>query len=141
MASATKVKTYLAHWFQLGKKLIWRDGTELLPTKIIEGDRYSKEFEECWQKIISINGKGCHLEGNTVTIEELLTSAWSIDDCAVCSMPVPLVKVGIQPLDCVCSDLDNWPNSDLPAPRSPVNNRMQLNNINARLKTKAEKHR
>ncbi|MEY2833558.1 MAG: hypothetical protein RLZZ574_2817, partial [Cyanobacteriota bacterium] len=36
MASATEVKTYLAHWFQLGKKLAWRNGeAELLPQKVI----------------------------------------------------------------------------------------------------------
>ena len=137
MATATEVKTYLAHWFQLGKKLIWGNKeAELLPTKIIEGDRFSTQFEECWQKIMSINGKDCYLEGSTTTIEELLSSAWSINNCAVCSMPVPIVNTGIQPLGCVCSDLDNWPNSDLPAPRSPINNKTQLNKINARLKTK-----
>lgn len=137
MASATEVKTYLAHWFQLGKKLVWRNGeAELLPTKIIEGDRYSAQFEECWQKIMSINGKNCYLEGNAATIEELLSSAWSINNCARCSMPVPIVEIGTQPLDCVCSDLDNWPNSDLPAPRSPINNNARLNKISARLKTK-----
>ena len=70
---------------------------------------------------MSINGKNCYLSGNTVTIEELLTSAWSINNCARCSMPVPIVETGIQPIDCVCSDLDNWPDSDLPTPHSPIN--------------------
>ena len=137
MASATEVKTYLAHWFQLGKKLIWRNGeAELLPTKIIQGDRYSLEFESCWDKIMSVGGRDCYLAGSAATIQEMLSPAWTIDRCARCAMPVPIVATGTQPLECACSDLDNWPNSELPAPRSPIDSQTQLNNIRVRLQAK-----
>jgi hypothetical protein len=137
MASATEVKTYLAHWFQLGKKLIWCNGeAELLPKKIIQGDRFSAEFEECWQKIISVNGQNCYLVGAEATIQELLTPAWTIDQCARCAMFIPIIESGIQPLGCACSDLDNWPNTELPKPHSPINSQAKLNNISERLKSK-----
>lgn len=137
MASETQVKTYLAYWFQLGKKLVWNNGkAELLPEKVIQGDRFTSQFEDCWQKIMSVEGRDCYLVGSEATIQELLSSAWTIDQCARCAMPVPVVEVGTQPLDCACSDLDNWPNTELPAPRSPVSSQAQLNNISERLKTK-----
>ena len=137
MASATEVKTYLAHWFQLGKKLVWRNGeAELLPQKIIQGDRFAPEFESCWQKIMSVNGRDCYLVGSEATIQELLTPAWTIDRCARCAMPVPIVEAGMQPLECICSDLDNWPNTELPAPRSPISSQEKLSSISDRLKAK-----
>ena len=116
---------------------MWRNGEEvLLPQPIIQSDRFSTQFEECWQKIMSIGGKNCYLEGSQESIEDLLSSEWDIDGCARCDMPVAIVESGIQSLDCLCSDLDNWPNSELPTPRSPVNNKVQLNKIRARLQTK-----
>ena len=137
MASTTEVKTYLAHWFQLGKKLVWRNGkAELLPKKVIQGDRFSAEFEECWSKIMSVNGQNCYLIGAEVTIQELLSPSWTIDQCARCSMPVPLVEIGTQPLDCACSDLGNWPNTELPTPRSPVSSQAKLSSISERLKAR-----
>lgn len=137
MASETQVKTYVAYWFQLGKKLVWNNGkAELLPEKVIQGDRFTSQFEDCWEKIMSVEGRDCYLVGSEATIQELLSSAWTIDQCARCAMPVPVVEVGTQPLDCACSDLDNWPNTELPAPRSPVSSQAQLNNISERLKTK-----
>lgn len=137
MASTTQVRTYLAYWFQLGKKILWRNGeAELLPQPVIDGDRFSPEFEACWQKIMSVGGKDCYLEASRETIEELLSPAWDIDKCARCAMPVPIVEIGTQSLDCACSDLENWPNLEIPAPRSPVNNYVHLNKITARLKTK-----
>ncbi|MGF1590589.1 MAG: hypothetical protein ACFCU7_15385 [Pleurocapsa sp.] len=137
MASETQVKTYVAYWFQLGKKLVWNNGkAELLPEKVIQGDRFTSQFEDCWQKIMSVEGRDCYLVGSEATIQELLSSAWTIDQCARCAMPVPIVEVGTQPLDCACSDLDNWPNTELPAPHSPVSSQAQLNNISERLKTK-----
>jgi hypothetical protein len=137
MASATEVKNYLAHWFQLGKKLVWRNGeAELLPSKILQGDRFAPEFEECWQKIMSVNGQDCYLFGAEATIEELLTPAWTIDHCARCTMLIAMVETGIQPLDCACSDLENWPNTELPTPHSPINSQTKLTSISDRLKTK-----
>ena len=134
MASSTKIKTYLAYWFQLGKKLVWNNGTELLPERVIKGDRFAPEFEECWGKVMSIGGRGCYLEGSKVSIAELLDSGWTIDRCARCAMPVPIVEQGIQDLACPCSDLDNWPNSELPAPHGPMDSNQQLQNISTRLK-------
>ena len=136
MASTTQVRTYLAHWFQLGKKLVWRNGETLLPQPVIQGDRFSPQFEECWQKIIGVGGKDCYLEGSKENIAELLSSGWDINSCSRCSMPIAIVNLGIQSLDCPCSDLDNWPNDELPAPRSPVNSRMQLDRIKGRLQAK-----
>lgn len=137
MASETQVRTYLAHWFQLGKKLVWCNGIEtILPRPIIVGHRFSDQFEECWQKIINVGGKDCYLEGSVTTIEQLLSPAWNIDKCARCEMPVPIVEQGNQPLDCVCSDLPNWPNNELPQPRLPINNYTQLDKIKARLSSK-----
>ncbi|MGL5793221.1 MAG: hypothetical protein ACRC06_02245 [Waterburya sp.] len=137
MASATQVRTYLAYWFQLGKKLFWCNGVEiLLPQPVIKGDRFSPQFEECWQKIMSVEGKDCYLEGSLATIEELFSSSWTISSCARCDMPIPIIEMGTQPLDCTCSDLENWPNSELPAPRSPINNYVHLNKIKSRLQTK-----
>ena len=51
MASESEVRKYIAYWFQLGKKVLIRNGSEgLLPKSVNAGDRYSNEFEECWQK-------------------------------------------------------------------------------------------
>jgi hypothetical protein len=51
MASENQVKKYIAYWFQLGKKVLIRNGSEaLLPKSVIVGDLYSPEFEDCWQK-------------------------------------------------------------------------------------------
>ena len=136
MASTTEVKTYLAHWFQLGKKLVLQDREILQPQPIITGDRFSPQFEECWQKIAQVEGKNCYLEGSNETIEDLLSPGWNINSCARCDMPVAIVETGIQSLDCLCSDLDNWPNNELPKPRSPINNRAGLDKIRGRLQSK-----
>lgn len=137
MASAIQVKAYLAHWFQLGKKLVWLNGKEeLLPQSVIAGENFSKEFEACWQKIMSVEGKNCYLEGSNETICDLLDSTWNMDNCARCNMPVPTLELGIKSLDCVCSDLTNWPNLELPLPRTPINNLASLSNIKNRLDSK-----
>ena len=136
MASTTQVRTYLAYWFQLGKKLVLPNGETILPQPIITGDRFSSQFESCWQQISSVDGENCYLKGSNETIADLLSSGWNINDCARCSMPVAMVESGIQSLDCLCSDLDNWPNNEIPAPRSPVNSQAQLNKIRARLSRK-----
>ena len=140
MASAAQIKTYLAHWFQLGKKVIWLNGQEeLLPQSVIAGESFSREFEACWQKIMSVEGKNCYLEGSSETVGDLLSSTWDINNCARCNMPVPILEVGTQSLDCVCSDLINWPNLEFPFPRSPINNSVSLNNIKDRLDSKQQK--
>lgn len=134
MASEQEVKKYLAYWFQLGKKLLWRNGQkEFLPSSIVRGDRYSSDFEECWQQVLDAGGKDYALEGTDNTFDELLSPAWDINSCARCDMPVPITDLGIQPLSCTCSDLENWPNSELPQPRSPVNTREHLKDLQSRL--------
>ena len=134
MASQQEVKQYLAYWFQLGKKVAIGNGkASLLLKEVIKGDRYSDEFEECWQKIISPAAGNCYLEGTQETIAELLSPAWAVNPCARCTMPVPVSNVGMPSELCPCSDLSNWPNTELPPPRSPVNTQDQLRGIRDRL--------
>lgn len=137
MASEQAVKQYLAYWFQLGKKVIvGSSGKALLPQPIMQGEAYSQEFENCWQQVTSPDGGDSHLEGTPETISELLTDTWHIMPCARCTMPVPLVKVGIASLGCPCNDLSNWPNPELPAPRSPVNSQAGLTDIRDRVENR-----
>ncbi len=134
MASQQEVKQYLAYWFQLGKKVAIGNGkASLLPQEVIKGDRYSEEFEECWQQIISQKAGDCYLEGTQETIAELLSPAWEVNLCARCTMPVPVRNVGMPPDLCPCNDLSNWPNTELPPPRSPVNTQDQFRVIRDRL--------
>jgi hypothetical protein len=134
MASESEVKKYIAYWFQLGKKVFIRNGSEaLLPKSVIAGDRYSSEFEECWQKIISSDSGDCHLQGTNETIAELLTPAWEISPCARCAMPVVFQQTGLPPECCPCYDLPNWPDTEMPQPRSPVSTKLQLSSIRDRL--------
>ncbi|WP_293147976.1 MULTISPECIES: hypothetical protein [unclassified Microcoleus] len=134
MASESEVRKYIAYWFQLGKKVFIRNGSEaLLPKSVIAGDRYSSEFEECWQKIISPDSGDCHLQGTNETIAELLTPAWEISPCARCAMPVVFQQTGMPPECCPCYDLPNWPDTEMPQPRSPVSTKSQLSSIRDRL--------
>jgi len=138
MASKEQVKQYLAYWFQLGKKVIMSKSEKtFLPSRVFEGDRYSSEFETCWQEITASNKDDCYLQGTSQTIQQLLSSAWSITSCARCAMPIPMIDLGFSNPDCPCSDLDNWPNSELPPPRSPINNQKRLNQLRQRLGEKA----
>jgi hypothetical protein len=134
MASQDQVRQYLAYWFQLGKKVLIRSGeTALLPQPVIRGDRYSPEFEECWQQIVSPQSKDCYLEGTHQTIAELLGASWEINPCARCEMPVPVPSLGMPALTCPCIDLPNWPDMEMPQPRSPINTQSQLIQIRDRL--------
>ncbi|MBE9187931.1 hypothetical protein IQ270_25650 [Microcoleus sp. LEGE 07076] len=134
MASNSEVRKYIAYWFQLGKKVLIRKGSEaLLPKSVIAGDRYSNEFEECWQKIISPDSGDCYLQGTNETIAQLLTPAWEISPCARCAMPVVFAKNAMPPESCPCNDLPNWPDTEMPQPRSPVSTKVQLSGIRDRL--------
>lgn len=134
MATKKEVKQYLAYWFQLGKKVVIGDGkTSFLPQPVLEGDRYSEEFEQCWQEILSHTPGDCYLEGTHESISELLTPAWELLPCGRCQMPVPLRSLGMPALSCPCNDLPEWPNTELPAPRSPINSQEQLMVIRKRL--------
>lgn len=134
MASEQQVKRYLSYWFQLGKKIVIpKLNLRLLPSRIIAGESYSKEFEETWQLVLSSASGECHLEGTSQTIDQLLTSKWDIEPCSRCEMPVPIVDIGLLEGNCNCSDLPNWPNTEIPAPREPVSNRKSLSQIRDRL--------
>jgi hypothetical protein len=138
MATKQEVRRYLAYWFQLGKKVIMSNGKASFlppdaPLSVLNGDRYSEEFEECWQKILSPESGDCYLEGTYETIAELLTPAWDMVLCGRCSMPVAARNVGMPALLCPCNDLPNWPNTELPAPREPINTQDQLKTIRDRL--------
>jgi len=134
MASEVDVKRYLAYWFQLGKKVLIKNGQEALrPQPVIRGNGYSPEFEWCWQQILSPDSGDCHLEGTSETIAELLTPAWEVDPCSRCSMPIPVRHSGMPALTCPCNDLSSWPNTEVPAPRSPVDTHGHLIEIRDRL--------
>lgn len=135
MASENQVRQYLAYWFQLGKKVFIHNGhKELLPRPVIQGDRYSDEFEKCWRTILSPESGECYLDGTESSIAELLTPAWDITPCARCSMPVPIRNVGLPPQGCPCFDLSGWPNMEAPLPRAPVDNQARLSQIRDRLR-------
>jgi len=137
MAEADKVKKYIAYWFQLGKKIVIpSQNTAILPSRILNGHGYSHEFEECWQLVTNHNTGDCYLEGTSQTIKELLSSKWEISECARCSMPVPMVDLGVQSSCCVCNDMENWPNNQLPPPRQPVNNQENLKRISQSIQQK-----
>lgn len=134
MAASAQVRQYLAYWFQLGKKILIHGGKDaLLPQPVIQGDRYSDEFESCWQRVTSAEAGDCYLEGTSQTVAELLSPAWDVSPCARCTMPVPMPNLGVPSLDCPCSDLSFWPDTSMPMPRSPVNNQAQLAQIRDRL--------
>lgn len=134
MAARYQVKRYLAYWFQLGKPVVVQAGhATILPQPVIAGDRYSDEFETCWQFLLSPESGECHLEGTHQSIGDLLTSKWEISDCARCSMPVPMLNQGISDLSCPCNDLPNWPDTSLPQPRSPINSQTHLSGMRDRL--------
>lgn len=134
MASPSEVKKYLAHWFQLGKGVMSdKDNSLYLPTSIIQGDRYSKEFEQCWQAIMQRDPRTLYLRGTQQSVADLLSPAWEIVGCARCGMPVPLPQTQVPMNPCTCDDLPNWPNEELPRPRLPVNSHDHLEKLRSRL--------
>jgi len=135
MASEQQVRQYLAYWFQLGKGVVIRGGQKtLLPRPVIQGNQYSPEFESTWQQVISKDAGDCHLEGTQQTIAALLTPGWEVQPCARCAMPVPLRNPGLPVvLECPCADIPDWPNTEIPQPRDPVDTQIQLNRIRDRL--------
>lgn len=133
MANEQDIKRYLAYWFQLGRQIVVGNGRAyLLPQPVLKGDRYSEEFEACWQEIRS-QADECHLEGTDETIAELLTPAWEMLPCSRCDMPIAMRNVGMPALFCPCHTLPGWPNTELPGPRSPISTEEQLKIIRDRL--------
>lgn len=134
MASEQQVKRYLAYWFQLGKKVVIRNGNSAVsPQSVMTGNRYSDEFERIWQQILSPDSGDCYLEGTQETIAELLTPTWEVGPCARCDMPIPSRCVGMPPEVCPCCDLPGWPNTELPEPRNAVCSQGRLGEIRDRL--------
>lgn len=134
MASPDQVRQYLAYWFQLGRKVLIKNGQQALQAQpVISSTRYSDEFEAAWQQILSPDSGNCYLEGTNETIAELLTPAWELNPCARCSMPVPTRSAGMPPEACPCNDLSDWPNTSIPLPRAPVDSQTQLRDIRDRL--------
>ena len=141
MANKTQVKQYLAYWFQLGKKIIIPSRNEgIVPDKVLNTHNYSSEFEQLFESVTQYpTAQDSYLEGTQQTIAELLSSQWEISNCARCAMPVPVIESGMQPISCVCDDLNNWPNNDLPHPRSPVSSQQNLGRIRGSLLDKQKK--
>jgi hypothetical protein len=136
MATPQEVKRYLAYWFQLGKKVrqeIDNGERTYLPQPVLADNRYSQDFECCWQDIIGSNPDQAYLEGTDSSIGELLSSRWDVSSCARCEMPVPVRNTGMASLSCPCDDLDTWPNNEIPRPRSPVNSQQRLGAIRDRV--------
>ncbi|PZD71522.1 hypothetical protein C1752_06142 [Acaryochloris thomasi RCC1774] len=134
MASEIEVKQYLAYWMQLGKHLVLQGGQKTVkPGAIIAGDRYSAEFEACWEQARDPNSGDCYLEGAEFTIAQLLTEQWDVIDCGRCTMPSPIPSAGVASSECPCHDLPSWPNNELPHPRLPISNQPRLKDIRQRL--------
>ncbi|MEB3213302.1 MAG: hypothetical protein VKL39_18275 [Leptolyngbyaceae bacterium] len=137
MAHEQAVRQYLAYWFQAGKRLrIKNKQDSYAPRSVIQGDRYSPEFEACWEYLTSEKPGECYLEGTDQTIQDLLSEQWDVVSCARCDMPIPMRVVGRTPTECPCFDLPTWPNTDIPQPRSPINTISQLSELRNRLMTK-----
>ncbi len=134
MATEQQVRQYLAYWFQLGKCVQIKSGEALRPRPVIAGDRFSPEFEACWQQVSSVTD--AYLEGTDQTIVELLTPVWEIDPCSRCAMLVPVKTLGLPPDNCPCFDLPTWPDTETPAPRLPIDSDTLLRRIRDRLKPK-----
>ncbi|WP_204102763.1 MULTISPECIES: hypothetical protein [Spirulina sp. CCY15215] len=130
MATLEQVKEYLACWFQLGKGIeIAGEDRVLRFTSILHGDRYSREFENCWENILRSQGQGFSLEGTEQSVDELFSSHWEMQSCSRCQLPIPVRELGFQSLSCPCDDIPGWPNTELPTPRSPINNQSHLGRI------------
>lgn len=141
MATQEQIRSFLAHWFQLGKPIVLAGAhDECLPGPVYYKNGYSQSFEDCWQRIMEMGGKGCYLKGTTQTVADMLSSGWDIAPCARCDMPVAVPSLGMMKSPCPCHDLHTWPNYDVPTPRMAVDDGHHLGEIHRRLEElKAEK--
>ena len=136
MASRERVRAYLAYWFQLGKPVVWdRDPAPCLPAPIFTHGQYSQSFEQCWQQIESRGGEACYLVGTEQSVADLLSEKWDIEDCARCTLPIPLPIGVAAATGCPCHDLPQWPNAEMPQPRAAVDSQHRLTGIRDRLQT------
>lgn len=138
MASVSQVRSYLAHWFQLGKPVVFQKGqTQCLPSPIFQGKDFSTAFEACWQKIVQ-NPADCYLQGTEQTLADLLAENWEITECARCTMPIPMPVDAVAASACPCNDLPLWPNNEIPQPRLGVCATSYLEAIRDRLSASAQ---
>lgn len=134
MATQTQVKNYLAYWFQLGKQVIADNGQKTYqPQTVIQGDRFSPEFEQCWNDILQGTTDAFHLQGTDQTIADLLSSRWEISNCSRCDMLIPTPEIVTAQVLCPCNDVPDWPNEELPKPRLPINSNQHLSRVKDRL--------
>jgi hypothetical protein len=136
MALETDVKKYVACWMQLGTKVWLRNGQPAQVAQVIRGGRYTPEFEAFWSNVREQSAGDAYLDATETTLQELMSNSWDITQCARCTMPVAMRIAGVQPLGCPCQELVNWPNTDLPCPRPPVDDLTQLKGIQGRLAQK-----
>lgn len=122
MASRTLVKNYLAQWMQMGKGVsLSAHGKEIHIGKILQGERYSPQFNQLWEDISTTKAQEAYLSGTNQTISELLDNHWEIIACARCNLLVPSLDLGARvPVCCPCDDLPNHPNLDSVTPHVPV---------------------
>lgn len=139
LTAADPIKVYLAHWFQLGKKLYFKTGQiGVCPNPVLIPGGYSQDFETLWQQITSGQAGDCYLEGTNETIAQLRQHHWDIIHCARCLMPIALPQSGLSPFNCPCAGLENWPNLELPSPRCPADSQTHLSGLQARLEHQFE---
>ena len=130
MASHRQVRTYLACWFQLNRGVILHDtGDRLCPQPVIQQSNYSPAFEACWTQVLQRKGQNCYLEGTNQTLAELMTESWELMSCPRCTLPIPVPNCPVIRLECPCSELHTWPNTQLPLPRVPFNSQHALGHI------------
>jgi hypothetical protein len=134
MALEIDVKKYIACWMQLGKKVWMNAGQSFCLTQtVLEQNRYSPEFEQYWSEMMELDSGDCYLDGTSINIKDLLSDSWEILDCSRCDMPISLSVAGLASLSCPCSSLPNWPNTELPLPRSPIDSSERLSLIRRHL--------
>lgn len=130
MASLQQVQQYLALWFQVGQGVVVsRTGKTYCPQPVLSQGQYSLEFQQCWEQLAHIGFDQCCLDGTVLSLEELLSPAWEITDCARCLMPIALPIGKVQSPTCPCSDSPTWPNFDLPMPHVPAGANISLQRI------------
>jgi hypothetical protein len=134
MAPQQLIRNYLAYWFHLGKSVIIRNGEMVCrPVPVMRGSAYSPEFEQCWAEIMVTEGRNCYLAGTTETLDQLMSNAWEIVECARCQMPVPIPTVAHATHLCPCNDLPLWPNAEIPSPHLPIDNQVHLSRLRSSL--------
>jgi hypothetical protein len=135
MAQETDVKKYLACWMQLGTKVWLRNGQPAQVAQVMRRGRYTPEFETFWSNVCAHTTGDAYLDGTEITLQELMSHTWDIVSCSRCTMPIAMMTAGVQPLGCPCQGLENWPNTELPSPRPPIDDLARLKGIQASLES------